>query len=101
MVHSNLSLDLGSTAEESHADQAEELCSLTRLRSVPLRSCSLTKPSPLRKLYTDEAEVLTAEELLTNETITAVELYLRSFAPSHLRTFAPSHLRTFAHLPKS
>ena len=75
MVHSNLSLDLGSTAEESHADQAEELCSLTRLRSVPLRSCSLTKPSPLRKLHTDEAEELTAEELFTNETVTAEELH--------------------------
>ena len=25
MVHSNISLDVGSTAEESHADQAEEL----------------------------------------------------------------------------
>ena len=53
------------------------------------------------ELLTDQAEELTAEELLTNEAITAVELYLRSFAPSHLRTFAPSHLRTFAHLPKS
>ena len=70
-----LSFDLGSTAEESHADQAEELCSLTRLRSVPLRSCSLTKPSPLRKLYTDEADELTAEELFTNETVTAEELH--------------------------
>ena len=55
----------------------------------------------LRSLHADQAEELTAVELLTNETITAEELYLRSFAPSHLRTFAPSHLRTFAHLPKS